>query len=942
MLQVGPLIFAEPFILLALLGLPAIWWLLRASPPMPRRIFFPAARFLQGLQNSEESPNRTPWWLFLLRLVLVGCVIVGLAGPSLNAAQEDYRRGLLLLVVDNGWTAGPHWEKRRQTMASLIDTAKRQNAQVVILPTARGVAAEPLVSMAPGDALAVARALAPRPWPVDRAAAAQRLADLQARGLAANQLHIVWLSDGFMAPADAAGTAALAERLARLGQIQFYTDGPAEHPPILAAPTPAQTGFEVTVLRAAPGAAAPVSLQVLGADGRILSAAQAEFAADETELNIAVSMPVALRNGADRIQLYPPRSAASLWLLDDRWQRRHVGLVSGANLELAQPLLDELFYLERAMAPFAETQRGSIAALLSGSLSMLVLADIGQIVGDDAARVANWVNKGGVLLRFAGPRMAEKNDALIPVRLRRGGRSLGGALSWENPVGMADFPEHSPFFGLPVPEEVKIRRQILAQPEPGLSRRSWASLSDGTPLVTAERRGEGWVVLFHVTANAQWSNLPLSGLYVAMLRRLAEMSPGHAGTIPGERHGQEFLPPLLVLDGFGQLGAPAPIVQPLPVGPDQAPLLPGPETPPGYYGMSAARQAVNLPRDMTDLEPLTGLPANYAARDYGPSREVPLLPPLLVLALLLLLADGICILFITGRRPFPGLARWKGAASLAAAAFILLALVFAPPAVAAPAPAESADTADSMLAAALETRLGYMLTGDRETDARSEAGLTGLSRVLAARTAFTPAAPFGLDPETDQLVFYPLIYWPMVPAQKPLSDAALAKIDRYMKNGGTILFDTRDQLTRFNAYRGDAGSATGPGQQTLRQILGVLDVPPLKPVPAEHVITKSFYLLQGFPGRYVGGQLWIEAAAADSSDNTNSERVSGLIVGSADWAAAWAIDASGRPAFPLEPGGARQRELAFRVGVNFVMYALTGNYKADQVHVPTLLERLGQ
>ena len=117
---------------------------------------------------------------------------------------------------------------------------------------------------------------------------------------------------------------------------------------------------------------------------------------------------------------------------------------------------------------------------------------------------------------------------------------------------------------------------------------------------------------------------------------------------------------------------------------------------------------------------------------------------------------------------------------------------------------------------------------------------------------------------------------------------------------------------------------------------------PKMPVPPEHVITKSFYLLQGFPGRYVGGQLWIEAAAAETGDNVNSERVSGLIVGSADWAAAWAIDEAGRPALPLEPGGARQRELAFRVGVNFVMYALTGNYKADQVHVPTLLERLGQ
>lgn len=942
MLQIGPVMFAEPLILLALLGLPAIWWLLRATPPMPRRIFFPAAIFLRGLRNSEESPARTPWWLLVLRLALAACVIVGLAGPSLNAAQGDFRGGLLLIVVDNGWTAGPGWQQRRQTMMSLIGAAKRQNARVVILPTARAVAAEPLAPMLASDALGVARALAPRPWPVDRGAAAERLAGLRQRSADAGQAHIVWLSDGFMSPSDAAGTAALSGALARWGQIHFYTDGAGENPPVLAAPKPTPSGFAVTLLRAVPGPSEPVSLQVLGADGRILSTAPGQFAAGETELDIALSMPVALRNGADRIQLSPPRSAASLWLLDSRWQRRQVGLVSGANLELAQPLLDELFYIERAMAPFAETQRGTITALLSGSLSMLVLADIGQIVGEDAARVANWVNKGGVLLRFAGPRMAEKNDDLIPVRLRRGGRSLGGALSWENPVGMAEFPEHSPFFGLPVPAEVKIKRQILAQPEPGLSQRSWATLGDGTPLVTAERRGEGWVVLFHVTANAQWSNLPLSGLYVAMLQRLAEMSPGRIGETPADRHAQEFLPPLLVLDGFGQLGAPPPVVRPLPVGPDTVVTELGPETPPGYYGVSAARQAVNLPRGAADLQPLTGLPANYAAHDYTRSQEVSLLPPLLVLALIVLLADAVCILVVTGRGRWPDLRRRSAAASVVAVVFLIGLAGASSRADAAPAAADSASDDARILAAALETRLGYILTGDRETDARSQAGLAGLSRVLSARTAFAPAAPFGLDPETDALVFYPLIYWPMVAGQKPLSDGALAKIDRYMKNGGTILFDTRDQLTRFNSYRGNAGAVSGPGQQTLRQILGALDVPPLMPVPPEHVITKSFYLLQGFPGRYVGGQLWIEAAAAETGDNVNSERVSGLIVGSADWAAAWAIDEAGRPALPLEPGGARQRELAFRVGVNFVMYALTGNYKADQVHVPTLLERLGQ
>ena len=103
------------------------------------------------------------------------------------------------------------------------------------------------------------------------------------------------------------------------------------------------------------------------------------------------------------------------------------------------------------------------------------------------------------------------------------------------------------------------------------------------------------------------------------------------------------------------------------------------------------------------------------------------------------------------------------------------------------------------------------------------------------------------------------------------------------------------------------------------------------------MLTKSFYLMQDFPGRFTGGALWIGTAEGRVNDG-----VASVMVGSNDWAGAWAISEFGRPLYAVVPGGERQRELAYRVGVNLVMYALTGNYKADQVHVPFILERLGQ
>jgi hypothetical protein len=190
-----------------------------------------------------------------------------------------------------------------------------------------------------------------------------------------------------------------------------------------------------------------------------------------------------------------------------------------------------------------------------------------------------------------------------------------------------------------------------------------------------------------------------------------------------------------------------------------------------------------------------------------------------------------------------------------------------------------------------------------------------------------------VDVEVDELIFFPLLYWPMVPEQRDLSDQALAKLDHFMKTGGTIVFDTRDQESALLA----SPARLGPGGRRLRQVLRKLDLPPLIPVPGDHVLTKAFYLLQEFPGRWAGGTLWVERHPGGVNDG-----VSSIVIGANDWAGAWAVDQDGQPLAAVVPGGVLQREMAYRFGINLVMYALTGNYKADQVHLPAILERLGQ
>ena len=905
MLALGSLAFVSPWLLVALVGLPIIWWLLRVTPPSPRRIAFPAIRLLLGLVPREETPARTPLWLILLRMLLAALVIFAVAHPLLNPQTRLAATGPIILVVDDGWAAARDWPVRQAALTDLLAEAERESRQVVLVTTAPAASDEAPPALRPiraADARAAVQALLPKPWPVDRRGA---LARLEALSLA-DASSAIWVSDGV---ADGGGSDELAAYLTKRGSLRYLAAGSAEAPLLLAAGDAKAQDVDV-MLRSLP---APVprlfQVRASGEDGRLLARQAVTIEPGAKAAEVRLAMPSELRNRITRIEVEGDQSAGSVLLIDERWRRRPVGIVAAANTG-GQPLLGENYYLERALAPFTEIRRGSAADLIKRELAVLVFADTGPDSPAEEATVEKWIDGGGLLLRFAGPHLAAAGDHLLPVRLRHGGgRTIGGALSWERPAKLAPFEPDSPFAGLAVPGDVTVSRQVLAEPDLDLAGKTWARLVDGTPLVTAERRGKGWIVLVHTTANADWSNLALSGLFVEMLRRIEAMSQGVTEA------GDEALPPIETLDGFGRLQRPPPSARPIPAK-DVASAVASPQHPPGFYGTADARRALNLSAGITELRPIEGLPTETMRENFATGREVDLRPPLLTVALLIALLDLMIAYALRG------LLRWRRIGS--AAAFLLALL-----GITATAHADDA----FVVKAASELRLAYVRTGDQQVDAESRAGLLGLTATLNRRTAVETADPLAVDIETDELIFFPLLYWPVVSTEPPPSPKAVERINRYLDTGGTILFDTRDANDQTPGPVGGGGSSA----QRLRRLVAGIKMPPLAPIPPDHVLTKSFYLMHDFPGRWNAGTLWVEPAEDRINDG-----VSSVIVGANDWAGAWAIDAQGRPAFAVVPGGEAQREMAMRFGVNLVMYVLTGNYKSDSVHVPAILERLGQ
>jgi hypothetical protein len=614
-------------------------------------------------------------------------------------------------------------------------------------------------------------------------------------------------------------------------------------------------------------------------------------------------------------------------------------------------LLASTFYLSRALSPFADirvAERASpaeaVAQFIEQRLPMIVLADVGNVAGDAHGRLDRWIDEGGVLVRFAGPRLAASEDDLVPVRLRRGGRILGGSLSWDKPQQLAAFSRESPFNGMLVPNDVTVTRQVLAEPDAGLSEHSWATLGDGTPLVTAAKRGKGMIVLFHVTADTRWSDLPLSGAFVDMLKRIVGLSGAVAATDAnaetGAANARDAIPPTRTLDGFGAFEPPPPTARPI------LATFSGRATadnPPGFYGPPEGLVAVNTLAPADRLQAIDFAPLNARVEYYRTSEPQDLRGPIFLGALALLLIDALVVFFLAG-----GLYRLLPRRGMAASVVIGFVVASAGLLLVHAAHAADAQTDRFASRASLETHLAYVVTGDAETDSVSKSGLQGLTLFLAQRTALEAGDPIGVDIGKDELAFFPLIYWPIVPGSPKPSPEALSRIDAYMKQGGTVLFDTRDAVM---APPGPGGEARSAGMTTLRTILSSLDIPELEPISKDHVLTKTFFLLRDFPGRFTSGQLWVEALANPEREEEEQETkrparggdgVSSIIITSNDLAGAWATRPDGQPMLPLVPGEPRQREFAFRAGVNIVMYTLTGNYKADQVHVPALLERLGQ
>ena len=891
----GALSFLAPLTFLGLLALPIIWWIMKVTPPKPRRQSFPPLRILLDVQTDEETPDTMPLWLLLFRMFLVALTVFALAQPLLKSSDDQTARPLTL-IIDQSVTAAPIWDNMIAAAETHIKTARRNNMDVQLILSGED---KPNPNFVPAaQALRELKSLQPAPYITYYEASLRAL-----ETSSAENSETIWLSSGLIADNQSSFIDALADRKAKI----YSPDVQRVIMPSDIRET--ANGFDADWHRPSLSTPSSVQIEAVTNNNQVLAIETLNFDTGAQRSTVSMSMPAQLRAKVTQLRVQGLRASIATKLLGDSFGRPLIGVLT-PPANTSSPLLSEPFYSKQALLPYADIFEGNEEELLALQPSIIVMPDS---MRSDSEAISNYVETGGLLVRFAGPQLAKRQDSLLPVSLRSGGRAIGGALAWEDPQRLAPFPEESPFFGLSIPSDVTVSKQVMAEPGVETDTRTWAKLEDGSPIVTSAVRGNGRIVLFHVSAGPDWSNLPINGLYVDMLRRILPLAKGRSLDVKNSEADWVLD---RVIDPFGRLVS-APLREQRLTNSEFNKASASAQHLPGYYRQGTRQRALPVTNEPDRLITVPA-PNGTAALAYSQNKPQSLTGRLLGLAAILLVLDVLFSLWISGR--FRNL-RPRMALSLLLAGVLVL-----------PATIAHAQTPpDRVLEAASGLHLAYIETGDSRQDDLSRTALESLSIQLALRTTIEPEGVHGVAPDADGLEMYPFLYWPIRRDAAALTPKAAAALNTYMRSGGTIVFDTADE--------GERNLRAGQPHPGLKRVTESLDIPSLTTVPDDHVLTKSFYLTQVFAGRWANGPVYVQAG---SNSSGGRDGVSPVIIGSQDWAAGWAIDPEAGTLIELNNDIPRQREMSVRFGINLAMYTLSGNYKADQVHAATLIERLGR
>lgn len=889
--------FQNPEYFVFLLIVPILWKYFKEGPDRPVLKKFPAIILIAQNTSSDSTPIKKNYLNLLLKTLLVFLITVLLANPS---EKKDFKTKPLI-IIDNGWDSGPGWEKINKGINQFLESKKSNTFTIFPTVASNKNKFNYLFEKKEFEIREYLKGIKPLALKPNYILLSKELPNF-----VQDDTKIFWFTNHYMNKEKKAFYDSIKSK-----NLKIYSSSKEDFPIILSLLSQEDNIYSFGLINMNKDLD-NFFIDCYDIKQRIIirqKVSQDKIKYDEQNFgNFSVEIPKEKNDLIYYFKISNSKSVSSVAIKSNYVKKKKIGLVQTNFQDNDNEYFRANFFVRKALESNYDLKSLPLDQLLSPNKSLIISDDFDTTFFGFEERILQWIGEGGTFLKFAGDKFlshAENNQlssvlGIIPITKKV--ISVDGELSFKRNLSIAQISGKSPIRDFEIPKKIKINKYIeIPKNIDNLKLKFWVKLDNGAPLITQRPYEKGNLILVHLPANNEWSNISLSIFFPDLLNKIIQISRG----INAEEV-QQIFKPLKILDALGNLVEPR--IDTLNL--DSKIFMDSKLTrdnPPGLYKNELGFHGLNISDYLQNEYDYIYLPKEIIIDDFNSNSSFEIKNFLVLLCLLVFVCET--LVNFLGR----DFLKFKYFNPLKV--MFLILIVFSPNIV----------FANEKLDYLGQTKLAYIQTGVEEIDRINYEGLREISSYISSKTSAILGSPIGLDLEKDEIDYFPIIYISLIKNAKNLNDISLGKLQNFINSGGILLFDCKasfeslfveDCLILFKKHYKN------------------LDISAFKKLTSESTLSKSFYLLNSYPGRKN------EMVYIAYNNQINNDKVLSIVIGNNDWTGAWAKDANNSFLLPLFENDKEQRDLSFRFGTNIVLYSLTGNYKSDQVHIPEILKRM--
>lgn len=884
----------------AFISLPIIYFVLKSYPPLPTKYNFSSFFLLREIDMSAVTREKCPIWLLIFRLLLITLLIFFFSKPYLNKNPVAKNYESFVVLSDKGWSIGSIWNDYKKIVENIAFEAEKAKKEVYFYDTTMKIEQKPIKFNNAKDILLFLDKNTPSPWQTDR----ENLRSILLKNDYFKNSKVFFIFSKFDSISFEKQKSILTLLRDNVPNLEIIA--PVRNIKIIKSYKVFENNNQIIIERF--GNLDEENLEIRISTEQNLALYRKKFLFEKGKNNIIIeeNFPLEVSNLFYKIEVIGSNHAGASYFLDDLSKKKNIGIYSEDFNYIEKPLLSPAYYINKALNKEHNIFLNNLEEILKEKPSVIIFPKSKKLDRKNKKALISWLNNGGLLLKFASNRSSYEKDTFFNSHdYQPTIRNIGGDLSWNKILSLKEMNEDNIFKNISLKDDIFLKKQLIFTNFSTKNLKILVALEDETPLISMKKVGRGKVLLFHFTANNDWSNIPMSNIFIEFLSKALLLSQYE------NKNSMNSLQIDSEINSFGTL--------------EQSESLktfeniymlkktkPSQNNLPGIYYNNEIIAALNLAGNLQSQSFREKIYSKYNMKNYYKSNAFDLSGFILVIVMIMALVDILISSTIKNKLYF--LKKLKNIVNTMSLLIILISFTFI------------YNTYSSEYLK--NTFLAYIKSSNEKRNEISKYGLEALKNTLIRRTSISPEGVVGLDVNADTFFYFPFIYWPVDNEIISISENAKNKIKNYLKTGGIILFD----IINFDRNKSILESKSYIFVKEFLLSIGIED---LNYIRRDHTLSKSFYLLEKYPGRWDSKVILIDNTDLDLKDGVNS-----VIIGFNDWVGAWALDDNNYPMFPAVPGGERQREMAFRFGVNIIMYALTGNYKSDQIHSKSILNRM--